>query len=632
MVKLNSIFSWRDSEHAHDEVSFLLPRHHREREIVSAISPKEVTLTAARLKYQLEAVIPCELPEDRITKPHSDIITPAVIKTAKSAGKVSGSSDDHGACIIYCLLIVKHWFKIQAKKELWDADLHELRATACEVLAKHIIEEEDDQEYLMQELLLKRYSILVDGEPTKPANAIEKAVDLHAVRVIGSSGYQKCIAYLWRGWLVQSEDDPSRFVDYQGKTDTRYWAHFDPDRMRVPQYQNAVQVLISIAYLALYTGAINTINPTGDLDVIEGLLYVFTLGFLCDEGIKFLKVGRFYFGFWNIFNSTLYALLTVSFITRMVALAHDIGSSTRHEYNELSYNFLAIGAPMFWARLLLYLDGYRFFGAMLVVLKVMMKESLIFFALLFVVLVGFFQAFIGLDQVDEQVTASSFIASQMLNAIMGSPEFGDDWDRFAPPFGLILYYIYNFVIAVILLNVLVALYNSAYEDITGNAIDEYLALFAAKTIQFVRAPDENVFIAPFNLIEIFGLVIPFEWWLSRPRYEFLNDLVMGVIYSPLLLITAFFEVRTARKVKFNRSRKEADDDVIEVWEQLADDMDVEGSGWAKRVENSSPNVVVDAALLELKALREEMKQLKEMIKEGVLQNSAHGGAVSSSSS
>jgi hypothetical protein len=47
----------------------------------------------------------------------------------------------------------------------------------------------------------------------------------------------------------------------------------------------------------------------------------------------------------------------------------------------------------------------------------------------------------------------------------------------------------------VLLNILIALYNSAYEDITGNAVDEYMALFSQKTLQFVRAPDENVFIA-----------------------------------------------------------------------------------------------------------------------------------------
>ncbi len=80
-----------------------------------------------------------------------------------------------------------------------------MRATACEVLAKRLIELEEDQDYLLQELLLKRYSILINGEETEPANAIERAVDLHALRVIGSSGYQKCVTYLWRGWLVQDD-------------------------------------------------------------------------------------------------------------------------------------------------------------------------------------------------------------------------------------------------------------------------------------------------------------------------------------------------------------------------------------------------------------------------------------------
>ena len=53
-------------------------------------------------------------------------------------------TEDYGACIIYCLLVCKHWFKQQAKLELWDADLHELRAIACERLAKFIIEEEEE--------------------------------------------------------------------------------------------------------------------------------------------------------------------------------------------------------------------------------------------------------------------------------------------------------------------------------------------------------------------------------------------------------------------------------------------------------------------------------------------------------
>ncbi|KAK5175492.1 Calcium channel yvc1 [Saxophila tyrrhenica] len=613
MVNWGKLFSYadRDRRHFHDELQALLPSH-RETAIPSAIPAREVTHVALRLKYQIEQVVPCELPEERITQPHSDVITPQVMATAKAAGKVSGVDKDHSSCVVYCLLVCKTWFESQAKLELWDSALHELRAVACERLAKFIIEEEEDMPYLMQEVLLKRYSILVGGEETKPSNAIEKAVDIHAVVVIGSSGYQKCINHLWRGWLIQDEDDPSRFIDYKDKTSTRYLDHFDPDRMRVPQYQNVLQIVVSLIFLGLYTGAINTINPGVELDPVEGLLYIFTLGFICDEFGKFYKIGRYYLGFWNIFNSTLYTLLAISFVTRCVALSHEYESEKRIFLNKLSYDWLAFSAPMFWMRMLLYLDTFRFFGAMLVVLKVMMKESLIFFALLIVVLIGFLQGFIGMDQTDQQLTAVNWIIQQMLNAIMGDPSF-DVWDTFEPPFGLILYYIYNFIIIVILLNVLIALYNSAYEDITSNAIDEYLALFSQKTIQFVRAPDENVFIAPFNLIELLCLSLPFEWWMSEAYYERLNDIVMGIIYSPLLVITAYLEVRTAHKVKFNRNRNETDDDTIEEWEELADEMDHEGSGWHKKVEETKPNVVVDGNMLELQALRKEMKQLMEMV-------------------
>ena len=241
------------------------------------------------------------------------------------------------------------------------------------ILGLNSIESEENEDYLLQQILLQRFSIRIGSSPDDvPAktNVIERAVDIHALRVIGSSGYQKCIAYLWRGWLVQHDDNPVHFVFYKDRTNTSYWAHLDPDRMRVPRYQNGLQIFFSLVYLALYTGAINTINPTGDLDIVEGLLYIFTLGFLCDEASKVWKVGRYAIGFWNIFNTILYTLLVVSFITRMLALSNILKDEDTHHnrarFNELSYNFLAFTAPMFWMRLMLYFDSYKFFGAMLV--------------------------------------------------------------------------------------------------------------------------------------------------------------------------------------------------------------------------------------------------------------------------
>ncbi|CEJ90432.1 Putative Potassium ion channel Yvc1 [[Torrubiella] hemipterigena] len=577
--------------------------------LTSAIPATDVTKVCLRLRHLVQECIPCEMEESRITTPHSRVITQQVVQAAKEAG-----GRDHGACVVYCLLVNQRWFRHESNVELWDAGLHNLRAEACGVIAKAIIEGEEDLHYLMHCILLRRYSYLSNGAPTPAVNVIEKAVDLHAVRVIGSSGYQKCINYLWRGWLVQDENDPSVFVDYGNKDNPNFFVHMDPDRMRAPRYQNAAQLLFSLLYLALYTVAINSVNPTGELDGAEVALYIFTLGYICDELVKVYKAGYHIIGFWNVLNAALYSFLTASFAIRVYALTGTTNRRDHDHYSTLSYNMLAFTAPMFWIRLLLYFDSFRFFGAMLVVLKVMMKESVIFFALLVVVIIGFLQAFIGLDIAEDNVASDVyFIVESMLKAIMGSPEF-EGFENFGHPWGTILYYFFTFVVMIILLNILIALYNSAYEDIYENADDEYLALFAQKTMQFVRAPDENVYIAPFNLIEIVisGLT---EWWMAKETYEFTNDCVMGVVYSPLLVVAAFLETRSAWRIRRNRARGEEDDDVVEEWEQLEEELDFQAEGWSKTCANVKPNVEDDAAVIEVKKLRKEVEELKTLITE-----------------
>ncbi|KAK6346787.1 hypothetical protein TWF696_006896 [Orbilia brochopaga] len=580
-------------------------RRYASEDVTPVIDPKTVTLVAMRIKYLVEETIPCELDEEQIIKPHSPILTRAVIELTRDAG-----GDENRTCVIYCLLVCLQWFRRQSLKELYDADLGRLRAVACQMLAKRIIESTEDQEYLFLELLVKRFSHLQNGEVTDPMSAIERAVDLHALQVIGSSGYQKCIKYLWNGWMVQDEHDPTQFVFYKDITSVRYATHVHPDRLKAPKYQNAFQMLVSFVYLGLYTAAINTVNPDGDIDVVEGILYVFTLGFMMDEAAKFWKVGRWYLGFWNVFNCILYALLSTSFVLRCIALSEPQDSKDRAKFNVLSYNFLAFSAPMFWCRILLYLDSFRIFGAMLVILKQMFQETFIFFSLLIIIMVGFLQAFMGLDNTDAESAPpmTSFIFRTMTNAILQSPEF-DSFDKFSPPFGMILYYIFTFVIMVLLLNILIALFNSAYEDITGNATDEFMALFAQKTMQFVRAPDENVFMPPFNLIEVFCLVLPFEWWMPRKQYARLNDRVLGVIYFPLLVISAWVDTRNARMIVHNRAHSQPDDDEREEWEELDTAADFENGDWKERVAGAVPNVKEDVSTQEIKKAREELREL-----------------------
>ncbi|KAH7322911.1 Ca2+ permeable channel [Stachybotrys elegans] len=612
------VSSSRRRQRLREEERSLLP-HHSNRHIQSAIPAAEVTKICLRLRHLIQECVPCELDESRITTPHSRVITTQVIKAAREAG-----GNENRGCVVYCLLVNKRWFTHEASVELWDSDLHKLRAVACGVIAKAIIEGEEDKQYLTHSVLLRRYAHLVGGEQTLPVNVIEKAVDLHVIPVIGSSGYQKCINHLWRGWLVQDENDPSVFVEYHDKDNTNFITHMDPDRMRAPMYQNAAQMLISIIYLVLYTLAINSVNPSGRFDAAEILLYIFTLGFICDELVKYYKAGYHILGFWNAFNGTLYTFLTASFILRVIGLAHDQHHHERTHFSTLSYNLLAFVAPMFWARLLLYLDSFKFFGAMLVVLKVMMKESVIFFALLIIIIVGFLQAFIGLDLADDNVAGDVlFIIESMIKAILQSPEF-EGFETFGHPFGIILYYCFTFVVMIILLNILIALYNSAYEDIYTNADDEYLALFSQKTMQFVRAPDENVYIAPFNLVEIVisGLT---EWWMSKKTYEYINDIVMGFLYSPLLFMAAVFETQAAHDIRRNRARGAEDDDVVEDWEHMSQELDFESDGWAKTCEAVKPNVEDDQAVQEVRKLRQEMDEMKKTLADLVKALQAQNG-------
>lgn len=117
----------------------------------------------------------------------------------------------------------------------------------------------------------------------------------------------------------------------------------------------------------------------------------------------------------------------------------------------------------------------------------------------------------------------------------------------------------------------------------------------------------------FNLIEIFLLILPFEWWLPTQQYERLNNIVMGIIYSPLLIITAYIETKQAHVVKHNRRNHEEDDNTTEEWELMQADLDLEREGWTKRVEMTKPNVETDAAVLEVRELKEQVLELKKLV-------------------
>lgn len=99
---------------------------------------------------------------------------------------------------------------------------------------------------------------------------------------------------------------------------------------------------------------------------------------------------------------------------------------------------------------------------------------------------------------------------------------------------------------------------------------------------------------------------------------------MGILYSPLLFITAYFESKQAEVVKLNRRRGEQDEDTTEEWEQMQPDVDFERDGWSKKVNSTKPNVETEAAILEIRELKKQVGELKNLI-EGIKGESNDGG-------
>jgi hypothetical protein len=97
---------------------------------------------------------------------------------------------------------------------------------------------------------------------------------------------------------------------------------------------------------------------------------------------------------------------------------------------------------------------------MLVVLKKMIKETAVFFLLLVVIAAGFIQSFsayvfhaqnlilrFSLDSSTGSLEVMKKVLHSMTQAFLESPDF-EFYTDLTPPFGLYLFYLYNFIVSI----------------------------------------------------------------------------------------------------------------------------------------------------------------------------------------
>lgn len=526
---------------------------------------RQVLRIALNLKYLIDKLIPIAIDESEIVKDGSNVLTPKVIQLTYEACGGDQSNKEYQqkyrAVLVFCLIKVSSWYNQLSSVEISNSKLYDVRSITAQQLAKIIIakEEKKNLHFLFMQMLLRKYAINENDKDVEPTNAVEMATDLHCTIVIGSNGFQRCLRWLWRGWIVQSRHDPMIFIKEERIASTKFWHHFNPERIKTPKYQNILQIIFSILFLLIFTSVVNGKSGTtvAPLAPIEGIFFVFTFGYICDEIFKLYYVGVAYFSFWTLFNDTLYLVILFSMFFRFNSIFPTFLKNRPPEYwDRISYRLLSCAAPLVWSRLLLYLESERFVGAMMVVLKHMMKESLVFFVLLILIMLGFVQGFLGLDLSDGEREITAPILTNLVITVFGMGSF-DAFEHFAPPYAAFLYYSYCFIVSVILLNILIALYSNAYQHVVENADDEYMALMSQKTLRFIRAPDEDVYVSPLNLIEL--CFKPIMCLLNEERRKDLNYLVMLILYSPMLTYVVSKEIREAKRIKYNRMKNLPDD-------------------------------------------------------------------------
>ncbi|KAF8933048.1 hypothetical protein EDD21DRAFT_25092 [Dissophora ornata] len=512
-------------EHAQDLVSDIrnvienqIPNGHRS---TPSSSPKKIHALLPKLFALINSLVDSINVDD-------DIVTDDVVDFMAGFGKE----------VIYCLLRCVETFLEEGQRDVGRRKLLERRAAIAQVAAAAVTKVFVDKDMMATYCHVLTRPYYAVGEETNTAeSAIEIAIRVHATDFLADVEVQRCVQALWNGLILQTQDDEYRvrFVEYSGVRRRRHllWEWVDISRLNVPKYQNNIKIAMFVLFLAMYTIVVN--DRTKFPSVVEWSVYVFVCGYIFEEFRLIFEGGTAFFlgSVWHWTNIISYAMFLVSFSFRFTACFLITDIKMIDDYNNIAYDIMALLAVFLWVKTLSLLDGLQYFGTMVMVLQKMLKDGIMFFWLLAWVYIGFFQSFYALQR-DE---VKDFQSSTMLlvRGFLQDPdwELADSIDDF---YGNWLFALYLFFTSIILLNLLVALFNSSYTNITDSSEKEYLALFTFKVFSYLKSPDQFPYAAPFNLIEVF-FVIPWSVVVSKKTYAKINRIVMGTLFCiPILAI------------------------------------------------------------------------------------------------
>ncbi|KAI8360641.1 hypothetical protein B0O80DRAFT_208472 [Mortierella sp. GBAus27b] len=357
-------------------------------------------------------------------------------------------------------------------------------------------------------------------------------------------------SYIWMGEIVffsNAIDNPQtclnasrqeiRTVTIYDSRDTKFMRL---SRLRVPRYKSTFQMITFSAFMIIYTMVTFARDP--QLTLAEVILDIMALSFALDECIELKDSGpSFYFeSVWNLFDVPIY-LIFVGFIgLRIAALT---GGST--ELSHFAYDFLGCNSILLWPRLFAGLDHYRFFGTMLIVLRQMLIDAMLFLALSFIFYVGFLQAFYTLH---DNTKSYKEIAWLLLQVFLGSAFIGfEQSSNISAQFGTPLMVLFVAISVLMLYTLLISIFSQTFSEVSANAKEEFMFLFSVKVMEEVKSDTLYEFQPPFNILA--GIVVwPCSLFYSPEVVGKISRILLRVFYFPELVCIYIFEaIVTKRK-------------------------------------------------------------------------------------
>lgn len=464
--------------------------------------------------------------------------------------------------LIFVALKAMERFQIQSQGSPRWSELLETRANICESLAHKFIRlfDRENTEVFAAAIMQKH-----DLKLASDQSAIELAVQLHATKILLEPKVQRVIHDVWNGHLLPSEYKEGR-VYFKTNTAMARMRNgfFDPDKIHVPKYANAIETFFTILFLVLYTIVINdgrSHTPT----MLEWVMYLFVLGDVLDDIRDIYNTGMFhYYSFWACTNTLTHLVFIASFILRMVAISST--GSEKDMLNNSSLDVLSVVSILLWFRVLsVVCNTWRYFGSYTIIVQSMLSDALMFFFLLIWVIFGFFQAFIALrTENTAQDNDFSEIAALLMRGYLMAPDF-DKAQLFHGEIGEPLFYAYIFLVSVVLQSFLTSVFSDSFSKISEDAKAQYLSNFAYRVITAVDS--RTALPPPFNLVELVFLGLP-NLILSKKNYEKIRYYFLMILFFIPLLIVTFHE-----KVLLQLDNARADDSLSDDDGNMSEEQD-----------------------------------------------------------